>query len=352
MRPYPPEIRDFIRENVAGRSARQLAKMTNDRFGTAFTDSSMKAYKQNHKLRSGTPRGTPKGAPTKLFPAEVRAYIGANHRGVGPTEVTLRLNEAFGAAYTCGQLKAYYHNNGISSGLTGRFEPGHVHFNKGRKGWSAPGTEATRFKAGDLPCTTKAIGWERKRTDGYVYVKVRMRPSRPDCNDNFVAKHRLIWEEAHGPIPDGHVVIFKDGDTGNFRPGQSGSGLQGREPDPQPPPAAVNRPGADGGGDRSGEGPRGGVQAAEEKGGSNVSSSYKAAFLTFVRVLVDETTEAEPLTKAQIRRRCEEMGFPVAAHAFDAHLREMREAGIIIKRRRAEDRNGVEYYYWYADGWI
>lgn len=83
-----------------------------------------------------------------------------------------------------------------------------------------------------------------------------------------------------------------------------------------------------------------------------MSSSYKAAFLTFVRVLVDETTEAEPLTKAQIRRRCEEMGFPVAVHAFDAHLREMREAGIVIKRRRAEDRNGVEYYYWYADGWI
>lgn len=83
-----------------------------------------------------------------------------------------------------------------------------------------------------------------------------------------------------------------------------------------------------------------------------MSARYKAAFLTFVRVLVDETTEAEPLTKAQIRQRCKEMGYPVAVHAFEHHIKEMQAAGIIIKRRRAEDRNGVEYYYWYADGWI
>lgn len=216
MRPYPPEVRAFIRENVTGRSTAELAALTNERFGTGFTESSMKAYKCNHKLRSGLPHGTPKGTPTKTFPAEVRAYIGANHRGVGPTEMTRRLNETFGTAYVPRQIKSFYANNGVSSGLTGRFEPGHVPVNKGRKGWSAPGTEATRFKPGILPHTTKPIGWERVDKEGYTYVKVRMRPSRPDCNDNFAAKHRLIWEEAHGPVPPGHVVIFKDGDKGNF----------------------------------------------------------------------------------------------------------------------------------------
>lgn len=99
MRPYPPEVRAFIRENVTGRSTAELAALTNERFGTGFTKSSMKAYKCSHKLRSGLPRGTPKGTPTKTFPAEVRAYIAANHRGVGPTEMTRRLNETFGTAY-------------------------------------------------------------------------------------------------------------------------------------------------------------------------------------------------------------------------------------------------------------
>ena len=213
---YSPEVHAFIRENVAGRTARELAVLTNERFGTEFTANSMKAYKSNHKLRSGTPRGTPKGTPSKAFPAEIRAYIWEHFRGVGPKKMAEDLNQTFGTSYTKDQIKGYYSNNGLNSGLTGRFEKGHESHNKGRKGWSAPGTEATRFKSGNLPHNIKPIGWERKGADGYVYVKVRMRPSRPDCNDNFVAKHRLIWEEAHGPIPDGHVVIFKDGDRGNF----------------------------------------------------------------------------------------------------------------------------------------
>lgn len=215
-RPYPPEIRDFIRASVAGRSTRELAALTNERFGTRFTESSMKSYKSNHGLRSGLPKGTPRGMPSKQFPAEVRAYIEANHRGVGPCEMAEALNRVFGTSYTKSQIKGYYGNNGISSGLTGRFEKGHVPFNKGRKGWSAPGTEATRFRPGRLPHNTKPVGWERKDDEGFTYVKVRMRPSRSDCNDNFAAKHRLIWEEAHGPVPPGHVVIFKDGDRENF----------------------------------------------------------------------------------------------------------------------------------------
>lgn len=43
-----------------------------------------------------------------------------------------------------------------------------------------------------------------------------MRPSNPFCNDNFVLKHRFLWETANGPIPKGHKVIFADGDKTNI----------------------------------------------------------------------------------------------------------------------------------------
>ena len=56
---YPKEVHDFIRNNVAGRTAQELADMTNAAFGTNFTASTMKGYKANHKLRSGTPCGLP-----------------------------------------------------------------------------------------------------------------------------------------------------------------------------------------------------------------------------------------------------------------------------------------------------
>lgn len=214
-RRYPQAVHDFIRENVAGRTVYELAELTNARFGTAFTPGSMKAYKSNHHLRSGTPTGMPKGTASTVFPAEVREFIEAHYMGVGPKKMTEMLNWIFGTSYTKGQVKGFYHNHGLNSGLTGRFEKGHVSHNKGRKGWSAPGTEATRFRQGQLPHNTKPIGWERTQ-DGYIYVKVRMRPSRQDCNDNFVPKHHLVWEAEHGPVPDGHVVIFLDGDRTNF----------------------------------------------------------------------------------------------------------------------------------------
>jgi hypothetical protein len=28
---------------------------------------------------------------------------------------------------------------------------------------------------------------------------------------NWVAVHRLVWEQAHGPVPPGHIVVFRPG---------------------------------------------------------------------------------------------------------------------------------------------
>lgn len=77
-------------------------------------------------------------------------------------------------------------------------------------------SRATQFKSGNLPHNTKPIGYERLSRDGYIEVKVKMRPSNPKCNDNFVLKQRLVWEAANGPVPDGCVIVFKDGNKQNI----------------------------------------------------------------------------------------------------------------------------------------
>lgn len=76
-------------------------------------------------------------------------------------------------------------------------------------------SRATQFKSGNLPHNTKPIGYERLYRDGYIEVKVKMRPSNPKCNDNFVPKHKLVWEAANGPVPEGCIVVFKDGNKQN-----------------------------------------------------------------------------------------------------------------------------------------
>lgn len=218
-RRYPKEIHDFIKAHVAGRTTRDLVELVNSHFGEAlFSESSMKSYKTNHKLRSGTPCGCPKGHPSKAFPQHVVDYIRANYVGVGPSEMAERLKMEFGLEYSASQLKGFYGNHKLNSGVTGYFPKGHTPPNKGRKGVCPAGCEKGWFPKGNLPGNTKPIGYERISKDGYVEVKIKMRPSRPDCNDNFVAKHRLIWEQLHGPIPDDCVVIFKDGDKMNFDP--------------------------------------------------------------------------------------------------------------------------------------
>lgn len=210
---YPKEVHDFIRNNVAGHTTQELAEMTNTAFGTNFTAASMKSYKANHKLRSGTPCGLPKGRATEMYPAEVAAYIRENYKGTSYADMAAQLKEVFGREYTPAQMMAYYKNHKLNSGLTGRFEKGNVPMNKGRKGYTAPGCEKGWFQKGNQPWDTVPVGTIVTKSDGYLWKKI---DDKPDGGRfNWKQLHLLIWEEAHGPVPEGCLVIFKDGNTMN-----------------------------------------------------------------------------------------------------------------------------------------
>lgn len=95
------------------------------------------------------------------------------------------------------------------------FSPGHVPANKGARhpGW-APGRMArTQFKKGRPAHEARnyvPIGSLRISKDGYLERKVtddpRLVPAR-----RWVGVHRLVWQVAHGPIPRGHIVVFRPG---------------------------------------------------------------------------------------------------------------------------------------------
>ena len=100
-----------------------------------------------------------------------------------------------------------------------RFKPGHRPHNKGVKGWQAGGRSAeTRFKPGNR--TGKAarlyqpIGTERITKEGYLQRKVN---DDMPLQRRWKMVHHIIWEESYGPIPKGHVVVFKNGDRQDVR---------------------------------------------------------------------------------------------------------------------------------------
>lgn len=204
---YPTEVHQFIRNNVVGRTAKELAEMTNAAFGTGFTAASMKSYKANHRLKSRTPCGLPKGRPTELYPAEVVAYILENYRGTSYADMAAQLKDTFDREYTPAQIMNYYKNQKLNSGLTGRFQKGNIPSNKGRKGCCAPGSEKGWFKKGNRPWDTAPVGTIVVR-EGYLWKKFADKPD--GGRFNWKQLHILNWEEVNGPVPQGHVVIFKD----------------------------------------------------------------------------------------------------------------------------------------------
>ncbi len=209
-RRFAPEVHQFIRENVKGRTCKELTAMVNQHFGERlFTESTMKGYKNNHHLKSGTPCG---GTRESKFGADVEAYIAEIAKGRSRAETTRLINERFGpGTMTLDQVVSYMTNHKICCGRDTRFQPGHTSPNKGKKGYCHPGCVPTQFRKGNRPANAVPIGTERLGADGYISVKVQ----DGHGNRNWVQKHRLVWERANGPIPEGHKLIFLDGDTKN-----------------------------------------------------------------------------------------------------------------------------------------
>ena len=123
------------------------------------------------------------------------------HEETPRTELTCKFNEKFGYSLSVDSIKAKCLRMGLKTGRTGCFSPGQKSWNKGLKGYM--GANSTSFKKGNTPLNHRPVGYERITVDGYVEVKV----AEPNV---FELKHRQIWEQQHGKIPDNHVLVFKN----------------------------------------------------------------------------------------------------------------------------------------------
>lgn len=106
---------------------------------------------------------------------------------------------------------------GDNIGAAYRFPPGHVPANKGlrRPGYAPGRMRETQFKKGQFPIGKDpafyVLGALRVNADGYIDMRISFEHGAL----GWTALHRILWQDAHGPIPKGHVLIFKDGDSLN-----------------------------------------------------------------------------------------------------------------------------------------
>lgn len=114
----------------------------------------------------------------------------------------LQKGEAFLATSASGRIL----RGGLLSQAT-QFKPGLQPWNRGKK-LPGHGNAATFFKPGQRPHTWLPIGSFRISKDGYLQIKLTDTGYPPR---DWVSYHQHVWEQANGPRPGGHVVVFKPG---------------------------------------------------------------------------------------------------------------------------------------------
>ena len=91
-----------------------------------------------------------------------------------------------------------------------RIQPGQEPWNKGTNYVAGGRSAETRFKPGARPHTWVPVGSYRV-VEGQLQRKVNDLPGPNTVRWKPVT--RLVWDEAHGPVPSGHKVVFKPGRT-------------------------------------------------------------------------------------------------------------------------------------------
>jgi hypothetical protein len=149
---------------------------------------------------------------SKLLTREQHNDLAQGYKSMDRTQVTRWLNQKYGLSLTVSQVVTYLKNHKIKSGRNGKFPRNGQPWNKGIKYIAGGNSQRTQFKKGRKPHTWKPVGYIRTTTDGYREIKIS---DTGITRRDYVGLHRLEWEKHHGPVPKGHVVIFKDGNKQN-----------------------------------------------------------------------------------------------------------------------------------------
>jgi hypothetical protein len=210
---YTAEQLDFLRDGYQRMDVSELTEAFNRQFGTSKSRVAIKSALSGNGFTCGRPTGGKKGT-LRIWTKEQADFITEAYSRMPLDRVLVELNQRFSSSFTFTQLRAFTRNHGVLSGRTGRFHKGQPR----TPGSGAKGPNRTSFKKGCMSGAAQhnyvPIGSFRVSKDGYLERKVTDDPSLAPAR-RWVGVHRLNWEAAHGPIPDGHCVCFIDGDPLN-----------------------------------------------------------------------------------------------------------------------------------------
>lgn len=132
-------------------------------------------------------------------------------------------------ARAMGRTKPSINNRAIKLGLKktdgymehekpGQFGKGGEPWNKGLHYRAGGRSAETQFRPGRAARNRMPIGTEVVDSYGNLKRKVRNDAPRLQGYKNWKFVHVINWEEVNGPLPEGHIVRFRDRDITNVDP--------------------------------------------------------------------------------------------------------------------------------------
>lgn len=132
------------------------------------------------------------------------------------SKMSLRKSPEFNATDKSGRIF-----KGGTLGQAGQFQPGQKPWNAGTHYHPGGRCSETQFKKGQMSGAAQRnyvpIGSVRVGSDGLLERKVTDDPALFPAR-RWVGVHRLVWIAAHGPIPPGHIIVFRPGQRTAIEP--------------------------------------------------------------------------------------------------------------------------------------
>lgn len=146
------------------------------------------------------------------FSQDQHAFLRKIVPGRLATEITVLFNQKFGLDVTPEVIRSWKQNHHVTSGIDTTFKKGYIPPNKGKHVQVDNRSKETQFKNGNIPSNTLPVGTIVKRTDGYLWQKIRDDVPSRQCWKQYA---HIVWQTAYGPLPAKHKLIFLDGNRSN-----------------------------------------------------------------------------------------------------------------------------------------
>ena len=205
----------WLRRQYSRHAVAETCRLFNDRWGLGVSAAQLR--NANRKQRFGRANRN----AIKSFSAGEIKWLRANFHTAPRRGVAARFAARFDRQLKPSQLD----NIGVRLNLrgapnTGCFQPGHVPANKGRTGWSPPGSEKSQYRKGHVPANKKPLyaqRWSAHHGPKSEILEINVPETNPYTGhpNRWVRKAVWVWRQAHGDVPPGHVVIQLDGDPAN-----------------------------------------------------------------------------------------------------------------------------------------